>query len=87
LRGIAAINLGMRGAQATLIAPDADEAPSAMRGKLENEGVMRASHFSTALTYHWLADRYCGATREWGLKPVKRVEHPDATELNALVGQ
>ena len=37
-------------------------------------------------TYHWLADRYCGATRGWGLRPVRRVEHPDATDLNALVG-
>ena len=35
---IAAINLGMRGAQATLMASDADEAPRAMRGKLKNEG-------------------------------------------------
>jgi len=37
-------------------------------------------------TYHWLADRYCGATRGWGLRPVKRVEHPDVTDLNVLVG-
>ena len=36
--------------------------------------------------YFWLADRYCGATKDWGLKPVKRVKHPDATDLNTLVG-
>ena len=32
---VAAINLGMRGAQATLMAPDADENPRAMKGKLK----------------------------------------------------
>ena len=36
-------------------------------------------------TYHWLADRYCETTKGWGLRPVKRVEHPDATDLNVLV--
>ena len=35
---IAAINLGMRGVQAALMAPDADEAPRAMKGKLKSEG-------------------------------------------------
>jgi len=37
-------------------------------------------------TYHWLAGKYCETTKGWGLKPVRRVEHPDATDLNALVG-
>ena len=35
---IAAINLGMRGVQAAQMAPDADEVPRAMRGKLKNGG-------------------------------------------------
>ena len=35
---IAAINLGMRGAQATQMAPDANETPRAMKGKLKNGG-------------------------------------------------
>ena len=36
-------------------------------------------------TYHRLADRYCETTKGWGLRPVKHVEHPDATDLNVLV--
>jgi len=35
---MAALNLGMRGARAALMAPDADENPRAMKGKLKNEG-------------------------------------------------
>ena len=46
---IAAINLGMRGAQATLMAPDADEAPRAMKGKLKNEGRWLGPHFFNSL--------------------------------------
>ena len=37
------------------------------------------------MTYHWLAGKYCETTKGWGLRPVKRVEHPDATDLNVLV--
>jgi len=35
---IVALNLGMRGVQAAPMAPDADESPRAMRGKLKNGG-------------------------------------------------
>ena len=45
---IAAINLGMRGAQATQMAPDANENPRAMKGKLKNGGRAMVPHFSTA---------------------------------------
>gem|GEM_PF-4253056 len=45
---IAAINLGMRGAQATQMAPDANENPRAMKGKLKN-GVKRTPHFFNSL--------------------------------------
>ena len=38
---IAAINLGMRGAQATLMAPDANETPRAMKGKLKMGAIAR----------------------------------------------
>ena len=41
---IAALNLGMRGAQATQMAPDADENPRAMKGKLKM-GRSLDSHF------------------------------------------
>ncbi|OYT52496.1 hypothetical protein B6U66_01700 [Candidatus Bathyarchaeota archaeon ex4484_135] len=45
---IAAINLGTPHAQATLMAPNADGNPRAMKGKLKNGGYWLSSHFSTA---------------------------------------
>ena len=68
---IAAINLGMRGVQATLMAPDADENPSAMRGKLKNEGVKAPMNFSTA----------------WGFRLDEFVEVDDRAEEHGCRGR
>ena len=44
---IAALNLGMRGAQATQMAPDADENPRAMKGKLKMRAKLKALIFNS----------------------------------------